>query len=471
MKIRLLLYGVLLAACTTREVPLQPGPEEEVLFDHTTFVDAALERAVRLHTGQERGALSPEVLASIGSLDLSERGVAELTGIERLPNLRRLHLAYNNLGDDALFALAPLTLLDTLDIAGNGLSGVTHLAALRALRVLILSDNALTDLTPLAALTGLEILDLGDNVVSDLRPLRGLRRLRQLNLDNNLVRDITPLAALPQLRHVELSGNPLERSTLSVLSERGVEVTYYAGTLAIGSQRVEASIRKVLDQPVGPLEEADFLRIRELVISGAVETLGGVEYLKNLETLSVRGNRALLNDLTPLAELERLRTINIIGAPIVDLRPLRDLSLLTSLRVSIGRLTTLNGLGRQLELRELILTGNQIREIHELRRLLRLQKLDLASNQIRDIAMLTTLRGITKLNIASNSIVDITPLARMVSLEDVRMAANDIVDIAPLLELDRLKVVSLGNNPLSRDSLEEHIPALRARGVSILGVR
>ena len=285
------------------------------------------------------------------------------------------------------------------------------------------------------------------------------------------MRDVAPLTALPQLRRVELSGNPLARSTLSALRQRGVEVTFYAEAMTISSERVEASIRKALDRPVGPLDEDDFLRIRELVISGAVETLGGVEHLKNLEMLSVRGNRALLNDLTPLAELERLRAINIIGAPIADLRPLRDLSLLTSLRVSIGRLTTLNGLGRQIELRELILTGNQIREIHEIRRLLRLQKLDLASNQIRDIAMLTTLRGIKKLNIASNSIVDITPLARMVSLEDVRMAANDIVDISPLLELDGLKVVSLGNNPLSRDSLEEHIPALRARGVSILGVR
>ncbi|MEE2727896.1 MAG: leucine-rich repeat domain-containing protein [Candidatus Latescibacterota bacterium] len=471
MKKTFLLYAILLAGCTARDVPLQPGPEEDVLFDHTLFADAALERAVRQHAGQERGVLSSEVLASVARLDLSQRGVVELAGIEQLPNLRRLHLADNSLGDEAMAALASLALLDTLDVAGNGLTRVAHLAALRSLRVLILSDNAITDLTPLAALTGLEILDLGDNIVSDLRPLRGLRRLRQLNLDNNFVRDVAPLTALPQLRRVELSGNPLARSTLSALRQRGVEVTFYAEAMTISSERVEASIRKALDRPVGPLDEDDFLRIRELVISGAVETLGGVEHLKNLEMLSVRGNRALLNDLTPLAELERLRTINIIGAPIADLRPLRDLSLLTSLRVSIGRLTTLNGLGRQIELRELILTGNQIREIHEIRRLLRLQKLDLASNQIRDIAMLTTLRGIKKLNIASNSIVDITPLARMVSLEDVRMAANDIVDISPLLELDGLKVVSLGNNPLSRDSLEEHIPALRARGVSILGVR
>ena len=277
-------------------------------------------------------------------------------------------MADNSLGDEALAALAPLGLLDTLDVAGNGLTRVAHLAALRSLRVLILSDNAITDLTPLAALTGLEILDLGDNIVSDLRPLRGLRRLRQLNLDNNLVRDVAPLTALPQLRRVELSGNPLARSTLSALRQRGVEVTFYAEAMTISSERVEASIRKALDRPVGPLDEVDFLRIRELVISGAVETLGGVEHLKNLEMLSVRGNRALLNDLTPLAELERMRTINIIGAPIADLRPLRDLSLLTSLRVSIGRLTTLNGLGRQIELRELILTGNQIREIHEIRR-------------------------------------------------------------------------------------------------------
>ena len=263
-----------------------------MLFDHTLFADAALERAVRQHAGQERGALSSEMLASVARLDLSQRGVVELAGIEQLPNLRRLHLADNSLGDEAMAALAPLGLLDTLDVAGNGLTRVAHLSALRSLRVLILSDNAITDLTPLAGLTGLEILDLGDNIVSDLRPLRGLRRLRQLNLDNNLVRDVAPLTALPQLRQVELSGNPLARSTLSALRQRGVEVTFYAEAMAISSERVEASIRKALDRPVGPLDEVDFLRIRELVISGAVETLGGVEHLKNLEVLLVRGNRA-----------------------------------------------------------------------------------------------------------------------------------------------------------------------------------
>ena len=81
------------------------------------------------------------------------------------------------------------------------------------------------------------------------------------------------------------------------------------------------------------------------------------------------------------------------------------------------------------------------------------------------------LRGITDLSIASNQIEDITPLARMVSLQNVRMAANGITDIAPLLELENLQLVSLGNNPLNAVSLDEYIPALRARGVAVLGVR
>ena len=471
MKLLPLLYAICLVGCAQRDVPLQPSPEEGVLFDHTTFADSALERAVRDQLGQERGALSAEALESITRLDLSERGVTLLEGIEQLPNLRRLHLADGQLTGASLGALAPLVRLDTLDLAGNRLDALESIALLRALRVLIISDNELTDLSPLASLTSLEILDFSDNNVSDLSPLRALRRLRQLNLDNNQVRDIAPLTSLPQLRRVELSGNPLPRSTLSMLRQRGVEVTFYAEALAVSSEHVEASIRTVLDKPVGPLEEDDFLRVRELIVSGAIETLGGLEHLKNLESLAVRGSRALLNDLTPLAELENLRSINIMSTPIIDLRPLRDLRRLVSLRVSIGKLTTLNGLGGQLELRELILTGNQIREIHELRRLLRLQRLDLASNQIEDVAMLTTLRGITHLNIASNDIVDITPLSRMISLEDVRMAANNIVDIAPLLELEHLRVISLGNNPLNQASLEEYIPALRARGVSVLGVR
>ena len=47
MKKTFLLYAILLAGCTARDVPLQPGPEEDVLFDHTLFADASLERAVQ----------------------------------------------------------------------------------------------------------------------------------------------------------------------------------------------------------------------------------------------------------------------------------------------------------------------------------------------------------------------------------------------------------------------------------------
>lgn len=468
----LLICLIALCACQGEERPLQPGPDASVLVDHTTFADFALEREVRRVLGRARGPLAEEELQSLGVLDLSPYVLGSLDGIERLKNLHSLRLNDSELTSAALAPLAMLSQLDTLDLSKNQIADLGALAALRTLRLLVLAQNDVSDLTPLAALTQLQVLDFGDNRVADLAPLRSLRRLRQLNFDNNLIRDIAPLTALPLLQHVELSGNPLDRNTLGELRRRGVLVTYYTQALTIGSEQVEASIRQELDKPLGPLDADDFLRVRQLSIAGAVESLAGIEHLLNLETLAIRGSRrALLNDLNPLAELVKLRAISIISTPILDLRALRDLRSLAELRVSIGKLRNLNGLGNHLELRELVLTGNEIREIHELRRLLRLRKLDLNSNQIRDIATLATLRGITDLSIASNQIEDITPLARMVSLQNVRMAANDITDIAPLLELENLQLVSLGSNPLNAASLGEYIPALRARGVAVLGVR
>ena len=74
---------------------------------------------------------------------------------------------------------------------------------------------------------------------------------------------------------------------------------------------------------------------------------------------------------------------------------------------------------------------------------------------------------LTDLRASGNDIVDLTPLRGMQRLLRLSLRSNEIEDVSILLELRELKIVELGNNPLSDEAREVHIPALRERGVTV----
>jgi len=99
-----------------------------------------------------------------------------------------------------------------------------------------------------------------------------------------------------------------------------------------------------------------------------------------------------------------------------------------------------------------------------------LQELALGSNQIVDITPLTALKNLETLYLSHNQIVDITPLASLTRLHWLILDNNLIKDLAPLVSnigLGEKDKVNVENNPLSDQALNEQIPALKARGVSV----
>ena len=141
----------------------------------------------------------------IEALDLSSRGLADLSALAGLADLEVLDLGGNRVAE--LWPLAAAGGLEVLDVGGNAVADLSALAGLAHLRVLDLSDNAVADVAPLAGLTRLRRLDLSGNRVADLRPLSELRGLEVLLLDGNEVADLVPLWGLPRLLHLGLGDN------------------------------------------------------------------------------------------------------------------------------------------------------------------------------------------------------------------------------------------------------------------------
>ena len=145
-------------------------------------------------------------------LDLSSRGVVDLSALAGFADVEALDLGGNRVDD--LWPLAGMAGLEVLDLGSNAVADLSPLASLSGLRVLDLSGNAVSDISPLAAMTALRRLDLSGNRVADLRPLSELRGLEVLLLDGNTVSDLAPLWGLSGLVHLGLGGNRVADAAL-----------------------------------------------------------------------------------------------------------------------------------------------------------------------------------------------------------------------------------------------------------------
>lgn len=153
----------------------------------------------------------------------------------------------------------------------------------------------------------------------------------------------------------------------------------------------------------------------------------------------------------------------------------KDLARVTHLKVvrTYNDGSTINGLellADCVNLQMLDLSGIGISELSPLSKLKSLQELNLQDNPISVIYDLSVLTKLRRLNLSKNRIFDIFPLQQLGQLEHLNLAQNKIKDIEPLVNnvgLSEGDTIILEDNPLSPVSVEQHIPALEARGVIV----
>ena len=152
--------------------------------------DAALRIAVRGEVGLLPNVpLTKENMLQLQELNIFNKGIHNIRGLEFATNLRELNLSRNSITD--LYALTTLMNLKVLNISGMA------------------PNTPNLDLHPLANLINLERLWLANSKVSDIRPLAKLKRLHVLDISGNAIEDISPLAELVALRTLQVQGNPI----------------------------------------------------------------------------------------------------------------------------------------------------------------------------------------------------------------------------------------------------------------------
>ena len=315
-------------------------------------------------------------LTNLVTLDLSYNlDITKLGSVTGLTNVQSLNLAGNGITD--ITPWTGLTNLVSLDLSSNNISDVSSLANLTKLQNLNLRYNSISDISPLSTLTALQSLDVSYNSVSNTSPLTGLATLRNLNLSSNNINDITPLTTLVDLQTLDLSRNSI--SDVSTMNK----------------------------------------------MTGLVEVHFGYN---NISTVSLAG----LPNLTTLEFYDnRITTFSISGG----------IPNLQNLNLSLNYITefTLGGVAADYpSLNTVTLSYNNIKNISDLQKLTKLRYLQLDNNNVEDVSPLSTMTGLTWVILDNNNVqTGVSSLSTLANVSRLSLNDNPSLPCADINTLDQ----------------------------------
>lgn len=390
----------------------------EIGKDRVHFADPALERAVE----KQHGIPNPTVsdMLKLEKLEVYDKGVRDLTGLEYAINLKRLWLLKNQIQD------------------------ISPLSSLKNLTLLNLNENQVYDISVVSGLTNLETLYLFTNEIRDITAVKSLHKLRTLGLAENKLTDISSISNLSNLKLLRLTENRIsDISAISNLSKL-TDLTIAANN--ISDINALATVHKL-----------EYLNISGNQVSD-ISPLSG---LLKLETLYIAQNQ--ISDMIPLTNLTGLRVLSLAENRITDISTLSNLPQLKELDLESNQIEDINQISQLKHLRDLQLSGNNISNISAISELHKLEWLDLADNRIASISTLADLSELWHLDLSKNQITDISPLSTLSNLDDIDLRDNQIGDISPLLELSGTEEIYLDNNPLNSQAYRQYLPELQKR--------
>jgi len=322
---------------------------------------------------------------SVQGSEITDAGIAE---IARLKRLRKLSLFEVSVTEAGLAHIATMGRLEHLLLCSFERiddSGLKKLGEVESLRYLALSypDMTAESLKFLQGLKGLETLSLKDATITGegLRAARSLKNFTEISLDGCSVTaaGMQCITSLPNLRRLSMWRWGIKADILKLIrtSASIEELTLHAW-----------HIRALA--PVGQMPRLRRLRLQghEFVGKG----LGGLGRPKSLETLELRGLELRHADVTALASLTWLRSLDLLHTTEGELG-----SLLEKLR-GLDMLHTigLHGMG----------SGDSV--VAYLADFKALREVDLSNATITDagVAKLASLMNLRKLNLMKTEITD-----------------------------------------------------------------
>lgn len=113
-----------------------------------------------------------------------------------------------------------------LDLSNRSIGNLTGIEYCTNITCLDLSHNQLIAIDEIGSLHLLESLYLSGNTVSDISCLAQLKHLKEIDLSYNDIDNIDSLFDLPQLQYLNIAGNPVSDDQITRLEEKGILVIH-----------------------------------------------------------------------------------------------------------------------------------------------------------------------------------------------------------------------------------------------------
>lgn len=407
---------------------------------------------------------------SITKLDLSNKNILNINGLEEFENLKSLKLNNNNISD--IESLSALINLNELDLSNNNIDNINNVQNLINLRELNLSNNNINNISSLQNLTNIRILDLSSNNIRNISYLPEVSSYYEnLILSNNPIeiieKDIHEVRRL-YLNNCNIDNTKLEKIYSKVESSARGEIYLRNNNITDFSyfdykdwdeRTIDLSGNKQFD--FNKLPKVGKLIIQDCNITDTdiiANNFSGysldlsynpIEDITNISTLNLYSLNISYTKVKDVNSLNNVKELKISGNS--EIEGVKNLTLLKSLEMNSCSLNDelLSQTISELKmLEELSINNNNISNLECLSNCKLLHILSANNNNISDINYFTTCKiGFDKLDLSNNSIIDITPLESFFKyITELNLSGNKIDDT-----YDITSIIKFNNEDLSTD--------------------
>ena len=373
--------------------------------------------------------ITKNVISNIMTIDLSNRNMYSLNGIEIFNNIYSIDISNNNIKD-----LTPLTKIKTLSniyASNNQIKDVSVLKNMEKQQdymTLNLNISNNPYVTGMGELSNLGMLDISNCKIKDVSSLQNCQNLMSLIVEDTP--GITGLDKLPE--------------SLNILNLTNCNLTQ-------------------VPQSEGILQNISAL----IIANNNITTLNGVENFKNIYELDVSGNP--ITDWSSLSQVQfensdemyMTFTIKAENCGIEDVSIFGEINTTISLELANNNIKDVSSL-KDKEIYWIDLSGNK--NVTGLQVLTTTDTIMLNNCDIKDVSENVGLENLYNLSLENNDFTDLNELSKIKNLTSLSLAGNK--NLTGILTSETLGVLNLTDCNLDKNFDFSKLPALNIINVS-----